>query len=66
MAEFKEQLERLTERIAAERRRILSQAQSPAPKLQGGETGNTENISAAQDRVRTAIRNNLRASVTPK
>jgi hypothetical protein len=66
MAEFKEELERLTERIAAERRRILSQAQSPAPKFQAGEKGNAENISAAQRRVLTAIRNNLRASIAPK
>ena len=40
MAEFKEEPERLTERIAAARRRIRSQAQRPAPRLQRGETGN--------------------------
>jgi hypothetical protein len=39
MAEFKKEIERLTERIAAERWRI-SQAQRLAPKLQRGETGN--------------------------
>jgi hypothetical protein len=42
MAELKEELERLTERIAAERRRIRSQAQRPAPRLQRGETGKFE------------------------
>jgi hypothetical protein len=39
MAEFKKEIERLTERIAAERWRI-SQAQRLAPKLQRGERGN--------------------------
>ena len=66
MGEFKEELEQLTERIAAERQRILSQAQRPGPKLQMGETGNAQDTLAAQRRILTAIRNNLRASVTPK
>jgi hypothetical protein len=48
MAGFKEELERLTERIAAERQRIRSLAQRPAPKLQKGEPGNAQNISATQ------------------
>ena len=34
MGELKEILERLTERIAAERQRILSQAQRPGPKTE--------------------------------
>jgi hypothetical protein len=40
MAEYKKQIERLTERIAGERQRIRSRAQRPAPKLQSGEPGN--------------------------
>ena len=46
MAGFKEELERLTERIAAERQRIRSLAQRPAPKLQRGQRGNALNILA--------------------
>jgi hypothetical protein len=57
MAEFKKEIERLTERIAAERWRI-SQAQRLAPKLQ--------NISAAQRRASSVTRNSSRASVTSK
>jgi hypothetical protein len=45
MAKFKKEIERLTERIAAERWRI-SQAQRLAPKLQRGELGNALNILA--------------------
>ena len=66
MAEFKEELERLTERIAAERRRIHSQAQRPAPELQRGETGNAQNILVAQRRAPAARRNGSRASGTSK
>jgi hypothetical protein len=54
MAEFKEELEQLTERIAAERRRIRSEAQRTAPQLQRGETGNAQNILAAQQRAAAA------------
>jgi hypothetical protein len=57
MAEFKQELERLTEQIAAERQRIRSQAQKPAPKLQRGEPGNAQNISAAERRAPTVMRN---------
>ena len=47
MAEFKKEIERLTERIAAERQRIRSQAQRRAPKRQRGQRGNALNILAA-------------------
>ena len=47
MAEFKKEIERLTERIAAERQRIRSQTQRPAPNLQRGETGSALSIMAA-------------------
>jgi hypothetical protein len=59
MAEFKQELERLTEQIAAERQRIRSQAQKPAPalNLQRCEPGNAQNISAAQRRAPAAMRN---------
>ena len=57
MAGFKEELERLTERIAAERQRIRSQAQKPALNLQRCEPGNAQNISAAQRRAPAAMRN---------
>jgi hypothetical protein len=63
MAEFKKEIERLTERIAAERRRMQSQAQRPAPNLQ---TGNAQNISAAPRRASSAMRVGSRASVMPK
>lgn len=66
MAEFKEELKRLTERIAAERQRIRSQAQRPAPQLQSGETGNAQNILTAQCRAPAARRIGSRASVTSK
>jgi hypothetical protein len=56
MAEFKEELERLTQRIAAERQRIRGQAQKPAPRLQSSEPGNPQNISAAQCRSSAAMR----------
>lgn len=52
MAEFKEALERLTERIVAERRRMQSHAQRPASKLQ--------NIGAAQRLALAAMRNSSR------
>jgi ribosomal protein L27 len=65
MAEFKKEIERLTERIAAERWRI-SQAQRLAPKLQRGETVSTQNISVAQRRASSAMRVGSRASVMPK
>jgi hypothetical protein len=58
MAEFKKEIERLTERIAAERRRVQSQAQRPAPNLQ---TGNAQNILAAQRLAPAAMRNSSRA-----
>jgi hypothetical protein len=57
MAGFKEELERLTERIAAERQRIRSLAQRPAPKLQKGEPGNAPNISATQRGAPAVMRN---------
>jgi hypothetical protein len=57
MAGFKEELERLTERIAAERQRIRSLAQRPAPKLQRGEPGNTQSISATQRGAPAVMRN---------
>jgi hypothetical protein len=63
MAEFKKEIERLTKRIAAERRRVQSQAQRPAPNLQ---TGSAQNISAAQRRASSAMRVGSRASVTSK
>jgi hypothetical protein len=66
MAEFKEELKRLTERIATERQRIRSQAQRPAPQLQRGETGNAQNILTAQRRAPAARRIGSRASVTSK
>lgn len=66
MAEFKKEIERLTERIAAERRRIQSRAQKPAPNLQRGETGNAQNILAAQRLTPAATRNSSRVSVTSK
>jgi hypothetical protein len=66
MAEFKKELERLTQRIAAERQRIRSQAQEPAPQLQRGETGNAQNILAAQQRASSAMRIGSRARVTSK
>jgi hypothetical protein len=56
MAEFKQELERLTEQIAAERQRIRSQAQKPAPN-QRCEPGNAQNISAAQRRAPAVMRN---------
>jgi len=65
MAEFKKEIERLTEQIAAERWRV-SQAQRLAPKLQRGERGNAQNISAAQRRASSAMRVGSRASVTSK
>lgn len=60
MAGFKEELERLTERIAAERQRIRSVAQRPAPKLQRGEPGNAQDISAAQRGASAVMRNDAR------
>jgi hypothetical protein len=66
MAEFKKELERLTERIAAERQRIRNQAQRPVPQLQKGETGNAQNILAAQQRAPAATHNASRARVTSK
>jgi hypothetical protein len=60
MAEFKRELERLTEQIAAERQRIRSQAQKPAPKLQRCEPGNAQNLSAAQRGAPAAMRNDSR------
>jgi hypothetical protein len=58
MAEFKEALERLTERIVAERRRMQSQAKRPASKLQ--------NILVAQRRAPAATHNGSRMSATSK
>lgn len=52
MAEFKKDIERLTERIVAERRRMQSEAQRPASKLQ--------NIGAAQRLALAAMRNSSR------
>jgi hypothetical protein len=46
MAEFKKEIERLTERIAAERRRVRSRGQTLASKLQRGELGNALNVLA--------------------
>ena len=66
MAKFKEELERLTERIAAERRRVHSQAQRSAPELQRGETGKAQNILVAQRRAFLARCNGSRASGTSK
>jgi hypothetical protein len=57
MAEFKKEIERLTERIAAERRRIQSQAQRPAPNFQ--------NILAARRLALAAMRNGSRAASRP-
>jgi hypothetical protein len=56
MTEFKEELELLIERIAAHRQRIHSQAQRPALQLQRGETGDAQNILAAQRRALAAMR----------
>jgi hypothetical protein len=60
MAGFKEELERLTERIAAERQRIRSLARRPAPKLRMGEPGNAQNISATQRGAPAVMRNDAR------
>jgi hypothetical protein len=62
MAEFKKEIERLTERIAAERRRIQSQA----TKLERGEMGSAQNILAAQQRAPAAVRGGPRVSATSK
>jgi hypothetical protein len=59
MAEFKKQIERLTERIAAERQRIRTQARR-------GKTGSAQNISAALRRASSAMCVGSRASVMPK
>ena len=47
MAEYKEQIERLTERIAALRQSIRSQAPRHVPQLQRDEPSNAQNILAA-------------------
>jgi hypothetical protein len=58
LADIKQQLERLTERIAAERLRIRNQAEKLPPKLQRRETSNAYAGLAA--RLRSAIKPHLR------
>lgn len=48
MAEFKKEIERLTERIAAERQRIRSQTLRPAPQLQRAEPGNALSVALSK------------------
>jgi hypothetical protein len=59
MADIKQQLEQLTERIAAERLRIRNQAEKLPPKLQRGETSNAQAILTAQ--LRAAFEPHLRS-----
>ncbi|MGB6659934.1 MAG: hypothetical protein WBE90_12770 [Xanthobacteraceae bacterium] len=48
MAEFKKEIERLTERIAAERQRIRSQTLRPAPQLQRAEPSNALSVALSK------------------
>jgi hypothetical protein len=61
MADIKQQLEQLTQRIAAERLRIRNQAEKKLPpKLQRSEAGNAQAVLAA--RLRAAIKPHLRSA----
>jgi hypothetical protein len=50
MADIKEELERLIERITAHRLRLRGQSERPAPKFEKGETGAAQAILVAQQR----------------